>query len=141
MAILDIFKRKKKAKKKTEKKTKEAKPLSVKPSKKEKRPAAAQKPKKASELGYRVLKEPQVTEKATDLVQKNQYIFKVFPRANKAEVKKAVQDAYGVNVESVRMISLPRKKRRLGRIEGWQSGTKKAVVKVKEGQKIEILPR
>ncbi len=141
MALFDIFKKRKKKEAKPEKKAKPKAAPKKAAGKEVKRPPTPQKPKKVSEFGYRVLKAPQVTEKATDLLQKNQYVFKVYPRANKAEVKRAIEDAYGVDVESVKMISLPGKKRRLGRTEGWQPGTKKAVVRVKEGQKIEILPR
>ena len=90
---------------------------------------------------YRVLKTPQVTEKATDLVKKNQYVFKVWPRANKVEIKKAIENLYGVDVLDVKIIRVPAKRRRLGRIRGWRKGYKKAIVKIKEGQKIEVLPR
>jgi len=94
-----------------------------------------------TDLAYRVLKSPQVTEKATNLTKKNQYIFKIFPRANKSEVKKAVNELYGVDVLDVKIIKVPAKKRRLGKISGWRKGYKKAIVKIKEGQKIEVLPR
>lgn len=90
---------------------------------------------------YRILYTPHVTEKATDLVEKNQYVFKVQPRANKVEIKKAIEDLYGVEVISVKIIKVPRKRRRLGRITGWRKGYKKAIVRIKEGQKIEIMPR
>lgn len=139
MAIFNVFK-----KKEPEKPQKKAKPKTEKkPVKKEvKKPVAAPlKPKKASVSSYRVLRAPQVTEKATDLLEKNQYVFKVFPDANKTEIKKTIEGAYGVDVEAVRIINIPRKKRRLGRVEGWQEGYKKAIVKIREGQKIEILPR
>ena len=99
------------------------------------------KPKKTSKIAYRVLKGPHVTEKATDLTKENQYVFKVFSGVNKFEIKKAVEDLYGVDVASVKITKVLRKKRRLGRIEGWRKGYKKAVVKLQEGQKIEVLPR
>ncbi len=137
MAFLNIFKRKKKEPKKMPgKKTnvKEAKPAAEKVQ-------VAQKPKNVSEFGFRLLKAPHVTEKATGLLEKNQYVFKVFPKANKTEIKKTVEDSYGVEVEAVRIINIPAKKRRLGKITGMQSGCKKAIVKVKDGQKIEIMPR
>jgi large subunit ribosomal protein L23 len=85
---------------------------------------------------------PHVTEKATGLEGQNKYIFKVFDRSNKTEIKKAVESIYGINVEEVNIINVPKKKRRVGKKnEGWKAGYKKAIVKVKEGQKIEILPR
>ena len=106
------------------------------------RPPAIKKTQEARiGLAYRVLEAPQVTEKATDLTKKNQYIFKIFPRANKSEVKKAVNELYGVDVLDVKIIKVPAKKRRLGKIRGWRKGYKKAIVKIKEGQKIEVLPR
>jgi len=90
---------------------------------------------------HRILKEPHITEKATDLEKRDKYVFKVYPQANKIEIKKAVEDLYGVDVLSVRIISVRPKRRRLGRTSGWRSGYKKAIVKVKKGQKIELLPR
>ncbi len=88
-----------------------------------------------------ILIEPHITEKATELAQDNQYVFKINPKANKSEVKKAVEETYDVDVVKVRTLNSPRKKRRKGRIEGWKKGFKKAVIKIKEGQKIEIMPR
>ena len=118
------------------KKKKEEKPLEA----VEVRPPQAKREKVIGEA-YRILKTPQVTEKATDLVKKNQYVFKVYSRANKNEVKKAIESVYGVDVISVRIINVPAKRRRLGRQRGWRKGYKKAIVKIKEGQKIEVLPR
>lgn len=136
MAFLNIFKRK-------EREPKRKPPKTV--AQKEKRPLAAgivpEKAKKVSEFGFRLLKVPHVTEKATDSLEKNQYVLKVFPRANKTEIKRTIRESYGVEVAAVRIINVPSKKRRLGRITGVQPGYKKAIVKLKEGQKIEILPR
>jgi len=118
------------------KKKKEEKPLEA----VEVRPPQAKREKVIGEA-YRILKTPQVTEKATDLVKKNQYVFKVYSRANKNEVKKAIESVYGVDVISVRIINVPAKRRRLGRQRGWRKGYKKAIVKIKAGQKNEVLPR
>jgi large subunit ribosomal protein L23 len=141
MALLDIFKKKKKPKE--VKKPREFK-IEKRPKKKiikEKAIPEKPTPKKISKLAYQVLKEPHVTEKATDLARKNQYIFKVFPQANKTQIKKAIEDLFGVKVIGVKILKVPAKRRRLGRIEGWRKGYKKAIVKIKEGQKIEVLPR
>ena len=157
MPLLDIFKRKKIKKEKERikpevkpkviekpkgEKIPEAKPTRVKTTTRPPRPPASRAPRKTV-VGeaYRVLKTPQVTEKATGLVGQNQYVFKVWPRANKVETKKAIEDLYGVDVISVKIIKVPRKRRKLGRISGWRKGYKKAIVKIKEGQKIEVLPR
>lgn len=128
------------------KKTKPAKIKKPVPEKKETKPEQpATKPKEPVRALRRklvgastLLLSPQVTEKATELAEKNQYIFKVLPSANKTEVKKAVESLYGVEVTAVRMIKVPSKKRRLGQHQGWKKGYKKAIIKVKEGQKIEL---
>ena len=134
MPILNIFKKKKKLKEEEVKE--EEKPVKA----AEVRPPQAKREKVIGEA-YRILKAPQVTEKATELAKQNQYVFKVWPRANKIEIKKAIEDLYEVDVLDVKIIKVPRKRRRLGRIRGWRKGYKKAIVKIKEGQKIEVLPR
>lgn len=147
MALIDIFKKKPKERiaKEKVKPVEKLKQVEVaeKPKKEKKveTKKEAPKPKKISEIAYRVLKSPHVTEKATDLVKKNQYVFKVFPEANKIRIKKAIEDLHGVDVVSVKIVNVPSKKRRLGRIAGLRKGYKKAIVKIKEGQKIEVLPR
>ncbi len=88
-----------------------------------------------------VLKAPQITEKATSLAKGNQYAFKVSADANKVQVKKAVEKLYGVDVIGVKIIKAQKKRRRVGGISGWTKAYKKAVVRIKEGQKIELLPR
>jgi large subunit ribosomal protein L23 len=131
MPLGDIFKRKKKKEEpiKIVEKTKEEVLLS----KKERKPVMSE--------AYRILKTPHITEKATLLAEKNQYVFKVWSEANKTEIKKAIENLYGVDVLGVKIINIPRKRRRLGRISGWRKGYKKAIVRIKEGQKIEVLPR
>jgi len=140
MALGDFFKKKK------EKIKKEKIKGEVRPEVEEKKPpeevlTKVKVKEKRPDLAYQVLETPHITEKVTDLTKKNQYIFKVFPEANKVEIKKAVENLYGVDVVSVKIIKVPRRQRRLGRISGWRKGYKKAIVKIKEGQKIEVLPR
>ncbi len=141
MALLDFLKKKeeiekaKKADKKAEpsvaKEKKVAdKTASVAPATVELRPG---------KFSYDVIKKPHVSEKAGLLSEKNQYIFKVDPKVNKTEVKKAIEGMYRVNVTSVNMIKIPAKKRRLGKTQGFKKGYKKAIVTVKQGQKIEII--
>jgi large subunit ribosomal protein L23 len=101
---------------------------------------APKKEVKVSEV-YRILRAPHITEKATALAGKNQYVFKVWPKANKTEIKKAIESLYEVDVLDIKIINIPAKRRRLGRISGWRKGYKKAIVRIKEGQKIEVLPR
>jgi large subunit ribosomal protein L23 len=138
MSLRDLFKRKK---------VKEAKKIEKRPKEKAKveKPVELRPPKVRKEVwssqAYKILKVPHVTEKASDLVKKNQYVFKVWPGANKVEVKKAIEGLFRVEVLGVRIINIPRKKRRLGRVSGFRKPYKKAIVRVKEGQKIEVLPR
>jgi len=99
---------------------------------------------KAVVRAYQIVKEPHITEKATFLNQQNKYVFKVYPSANKKEIKKAVETLYGVKVVKVHILHSAPKKRRLGRWDGWKNGLKrgykKAIVTLKEGDKIEIVP-
>lgn len=129
MAILDIFKKKPKEK----------------PVKKSEKPQEIreEKPKRETKTNeaHKVLKAPQITEKATEQAKQNKYTFKIAKNANKLAVKKAVEDLYGVDVLNVKIIKTPKRRRRLGRILGWRKGYKKAIVKIKEGQKIEVMPR
>jgi len=97
--------------------------------------------KKTVILAPLVLKSPHISEKAVSLSQIGQYVFKVLPGANKQKIKRAIEEIYKVDVLSVRIVKIPRKKRRLGRTTGWKRGYKKAIVRIKEGQEIEILPR
>lgn len=124
MALKDIFKGKKG--KKEEKKEKK---VSKKKTKKQK--------KDFENFAYRVLKTPYITEKALVMSSDNKYVFKVFNKANKIEIKKAVESLYDVKVDSVNIIKAPRKRRRIGRVTGWRKGFKKAIVKLKKGEKIE----
>ena len=104
--------------------------------------AAKKSAKKVSEIAYRVLIKPHITEKASTFAQDNRYLFEVFQSATKGQVVQAVRDVYGVNVKSVRMIRIPSKKVRLGKKrEGIKKGYKKAIVQLRPGQKIEIMPR
>lgn len=88
-----------------------------------------------------VLRAPHITEKTTALMEENKYTFKVSLGTNKSEVKKAVEQLYNVDVLTVRTIKVPRKRKRVGRTFGWRKAFKKAIVEIKEGQKIEELSR
>ncbi|MCX6760887.1 MAG: 50S ribosomal protein L23 [Candidatus Nealsonbacteria bacterium] len=150
MALLDFLKNKKKEgkinKPKEKKREKpEKKEVVVKKEEKEK-PAVAKstQPKRQRKItgdSVKVLKSPHIAEKSTDLLGNNQYVFKVWPRVNKVETKKAIESIFKVDVVGVRIVNLPKKKRRLGKTQGFTKGYKKAIVRIKEGQKIEILSR
>lgn len=109
--------------------------------KSEKALVGGSKEKKGTVFTYKILKSPRITEKATNLGDLNQYTFNVSKDANKPEIKKAVQGLYGVDVVALRIVNVPRKQRMFKGKAGWAGGGKKAIVKIKEGQKIEVLPR
>ena len=89
---------------------------------------------------YRILREPHISEKATSAVSENKYTFKVFPSANKIEIKKAIESLYGVRVKDINIINVHRKTKLFRGKEGFRSGYKKAIVTLEKGEKIEILP-
>jgi len=83
-----------------------------------------------------VLIHPVISEKAVNLQAENKYVFRVDTRTTKSEIKKAVHSMFGVTVTAVNVITVPAKKKRLGRFEGTTSAWKKAVVTLKPGEKI-----
>ena len=85
-----------------------------------------------------VLIKPLITEKNTMLGAEGKYTFKIDRRANKTQVKEAVESIFKVNVTAVNTISVPPKSRRVGRTIGKSQAWKKAVVTLQSGQRIEI---
>ena len=80
---------------------------------------------------------PRLSEKSSRLAQAGKYVFNVGRSANKVEIKKAVEKAYKVNVIRVNILNTKGKTRVYGRTSGKTSPFKKAIVTLKEGQKIE----
>jgi large subunit ribosomal protein L23 len=88
---------------------------------------------------HRVLEKPLVTEKSMEALQEsNRVSFKVRRNANKIEVRKAVEKIFEVTVESVNVVTVRGKKKRFGKNIGQSKDWKKAIVKLKEGDKIEL---
>ena len=86
-----------------------------------------------------VIKRPLITEQGMHLAEtQNTYPFAVDPRANKIQVREAVEKLFGVKVDSVRTANRKGKKRRRGRRVGRTAHWKKAFVKLEEGQAIEL---
>lgn len=85
-----------------------------------------------------IILKPIVTEKTMNLLAENKYSFLVDRRANKVEIKKAIEEIFNVRVEKVRTINIRGKKRRMGRFEGRKPDRKKAVVTLKPGHKIPL---
>ncbi len=91
-----------------------------------------------ADIAYRVLVEPWITEKTHAGLAENKYVFRITKDATKAQVKKAIEGFYKVSVEKVAVLNFIPKKRVYGRFEGSKSAIKKAVVTLKEGDKIEL---
>ena len=86
-----------------------------------------------------VLIQPIISEKSVKEKEHNKYIFKVYLRANKSEIKKAIEDKFKIKVEKVNTANMPGKIRKMGKYIGKTSQWKKAIVTVKEGQSIKEL--
>ncbi|MDD5005538.1 MAG: 50S ribosomal protein L23 [Candidatus Omnitrophica bacterium] len=78
------------------------------------------------------------TEKSTVQEEKGKFLFWVKKAATKPQIKKAVEDIYKVSVTKVNTCIVPAKAKRVRQQLGYTSDWKKAVVTLKEGQKIEI---
>lgn len=88
---------------------------------------------------YKIIVKPLITEKSTGLQSDhNKYTFKTNLRANKHEIKTAVEELFKVKVTNIRTCIYYGKKVRVGRHHGWKSKWKKAIVTVKEGEHIEL---
>ncbi|MBA2176928.1 50S ribosomal protein L23 [Halobacillus locisalis] len=82
-----------------------------------------------------IIKRPVITEQSADLMGEKKYTFEVSPKANKTEIKVAVEDIFGVSVDSVKTMNLKGKFKRMGRYGGYRSDRKKAIVKLTEDSK------
>ena len=87
-----------------------------------------------------LIRRPLITEKATRLLEQNQYTFEVALRATKPQIKAAVEDLFTVKVLSVNTCRPPRKKRRVGKFVGYKAQYKKAIVTLAEGDSITLFP-
>ncbi len=86
-----------------------------------------------------VLIKPVITENSMlKMEESNTYTFKVAKKANKIEIRKAVEEIFNVKVDNVNTMNMRGKKRRLGRNEGRTASWKKALVRLAEGDSIEI---
>ncbi|QKG85595.1 50S ribosomal protein L23 [Kroppenstedtia pulmonis] len=86
-----------------------------------------------------IIRRPLVTEKSTDLMADNKYVFEVDVKANKSEIKRAVEKIFGVKVAQVNTMRVQGKLKRFGRYSGYRPNRKKAIVKLTEDSKaIEI---
>ncbi|MCL4465635.1 MAG: 50S ribosomal protein L23 [Chloroflexi bacterium] len=87
---------------------------------------------------YDILRRPIITEKGTAQLAQSKYTFEVDVRANKHQIADAVETVFKVNVTDVNVSTARGKKRRVGRHYGTTPDWKKAVVTLKEGQRIDV---
>lgn len=101
-------------------------------------PAPAKKPVLTRERMFQVLLAPLVTEKATTLNERGQVVFRVQLDATKPEIKAAVEGLFGVSVLAVNTIVMKGKAKRFRGRPGQRSDWKKAMVRLAEGQSIDL---
>ena len=87
---------------------------------------------------YEILRRPLITEKSATLQAQGKYAFEVAGRANKVQIKEAVEKAFKVKVTAVNVMTAPGKERRVGRRVVMTPSWKKAIVTLKSGDKIEL---
>jgi large subunit ribosomal protein L23 len=100
--------------------------------------AAATRPVLSKEKMYQTILSPLVTEKATALSEQNQFVFRVAIDATKPEIKASVEALFGVKVLDVNTLVVKGKTKRFKGRPGQRSDWKKAMVKLAEGQSIDL---
>ena len=94
---------------------------------------------KERDLADLILK-PIITEKGTMQMELGKYVFDVLPKATKPDIRAAIESLFDVTVIKVNTLTLPRKKRRVGRFIGYKAQYKRAIVTLKEGDSIGLFP-
>lgn len=84
---------------------------------------------------FDIIKRPIITEKSMDVTEEKKYTFEVDKNATKPEIKKAIEEIFGVDVESVNTMNMYGKLKRQGVSQGRRPAWKKAIVKLKEDSK------
>lgn len=77
-----------------------------------------------------VILRPIITERSSEMMSDNKYVFEVAPKTNKTEIKQAIEKIFGVKVESVNTMNVKGKPKRMGRYTGKRKDWKKAIVKL-----------
>jgi len=85
-----------------------------------------------------IIIKPIVSEKSYKLIEGNKYTFQVHPDAKKIEIRKAVEEIFNVSVTKVNTITVKGKPKRQGWFRGRRPNWKKAIVTLREGDKIEF---
>lgn len=112
--------------------------MKEKTTKKEKAKKSDKKVGKNASIAYGVILAPLVSEKSHAQTDLHVYSFRVHKKATKAEIKKAVEGLYEVNVERVNTVNMPVRRRTIGRNRGYKNAYKKALVKIDANDKIDF---
>ena len=91
-----------------------------------------------SRSNAQIIKCPIITDKATRLLENNQYSFIVDRYSDKITIKAGIEDLFNVKVVKINTCRLPRKKKRVGKYIGWKPQYKKAIVTLSEGDTINL---
>jgi len=91
---------------------------------------------------YRVLVRPHISEKSVAQNEMRKYVFEVYQGVKAPDVRRAIEQAYGVEVARINMITVPSKRVRFRRgTKGYKTRYRKAMVTLKSGHEIEVLPQ
>lgn len=82
-----------------------------------------------------IIKRPIITERTSDMMAEKKYVFEVELRANKTEIKQAIEQIFKVKVTNVNTLRMPAKPKRYGRHSGYTSEWKKAIVSLSADSK------
>jgi len=85
-----------------------------------------------------LIKRPVITEKTTKMMEENKYCFLVDPKANKTQIRQAVEEIFKVKVKAVNTMNALGKIKRMGRYEGRRPSWKRAIVTLETGNRIEF---
>jgi large subunit ribosomal protein L23 len=90
-------------------------------------------------IAHDIIRRPIITEKSTNQKDEfNQFSFEVAPKANRVEIKRAIEDVFSVRVSAVRTLHIRGKLKRRGRVLGRRRSWKKAVVTLMPGERIDF---
>ncbi|MEB7389730.1 50S ribosomal protein L23 [Aerococcus viridans] len=89
-------------------------------------------------LAHDVIIRPIITEESMLKMDEDKYTFEVAVKANKTEVKQAIEELFNVDVKNVNIMNVRGKLKRMGRFAGYTRKRRKAIVTIAEGQSIEI---
>jgi large subunit ribosomal protein L23 len=86
-------------------------------------------------LAYDIILKPVISERSMDEAQNKKYTFKVAVGANKSEVKRALEEIFGIDIEKVNIMNVKGKRKRMGKNVGRTAASKKAIVTLTQKSK------